>query len=245
MYIYICDDSKSDRLRLLHHLKVYLEDMQLSESYEVMEFSDGNSLVSAWMEAEEKPLLIFLDIYMGEPNGIDTAGKLREKGAECSIIFTTSSNEFAAESYRVHALYYLCKPYDHKEFESAMEVCKAMLQNAAKKYQIQIRGERIEIPIRLIKFFETGNHVVLLHTDFKDYSFVSSMSKVRDFFDRNENFLPVGSSYLVNIRYIKERRKDCLIMQGGQMISIPVREQKRINRELEQLSVQLGILDDK
>lgn len=245
MYIYICDDSRSDRMRIRHHLEVYLTDLRMFENFEIVEFSDGKSLIDAWLDAEEKPVLIFLDIYMEELSGIETAELLREHGAECSIIFTTSSNEFAAESYRVHALYYLCKPYVHEEFAAAMECCKSLLQNAVKTYTISVRGEKIEIPIHLIEFFETGNHVVLLHTAAREYSFVSSMSKVREAFERNESFLSVGSSYLVNVRYIKERSRDCLIMQGGQMVSIPVREQKRIRQRLEQLSEQLGSIDDK
>ncbi|MCR5624451.1 MAG: LytTR family DNA-binding domain-containing protein [Lachnospiraceae bacterium] len=233
MTIFIGDDSKSDRLRLIHHLKKYLKDLELLDYYDIVEFSNGSSLIDAWKAAKEKPLLVFLDIYMGDPNGIATAEKLRELGAQCNIIFTTSSNEFATESYRVRALYYLCKPYDHNQFESAMIYCKSNLQNAANNYTISVRGENIDIPINNIIYFETGNHVVLLHTTMSSYSFVSSMSKVRNFFDKNAFFLAVGSSYLVNVKYIKKRAKDSLVMLNDQVIPIPVRIQKDVKKHLD------------
>ena len=55
--------------------------------------------------------LIILDIFMKEITGMDTARKIRESDQTVRIVFSTSSNDFASESYEVNACYYLKKPY--------------------------------------------------------------------------------------------------------------------------------------
>lgn len=55
--------------------------------------------------------IIVLDIFMGSSLGTDFAKELRERyGNSFSLIFLSSSNEFASESYDVQAAYYLLKP---------------------------------------------------------------------------------------------------------------------------------------
>ena len=51
--------------------------------------------------------LLFLDIYMKELNGMETARRLRELECKVPIVFMTSSRDFAVESYEVHASGYL------------------------------------------------------------------------------------------------------------------------------------------
>ena len=42
----------------------------------------------------------FLDIYMGDLNGMDTARKLRDLGVKAPIVFLTASPDFALEVMR-------------------------------------------------------------------------------------------------------------------------------------------------
>lgn len=59
--------------------------------------------------------LLFLDTYMKELNGMETARRIR--GLECKvpIVFLTSSRDFAVESYEVHASGYLLKPFEKEK----------------------------------------------------------------------------------------------------------------------------------
>ena len=43
--------------------------------------------------------LLFLDIYMKELNGMETARRIRELECKVPIVFLTSSRDFAVESY--------------------------------------------------------------------------------------------------------------------------------------------------
>ena len=50
---------------------------------------------------------VFLDIYLKDWLGIDIARKIRETDREVYLVFCTSSNGFASESYEVNARDYL------------------------------------------------------------------------------------------------------------------------------------------
>ena len=58
--------------------------------------------------------ILLMDIYMPEKMGIQAAQEIREMGSGCSIIFLTSSKEYALEAYRVDAVQYLLKPISEK-----------------------------------------------------------------------------------------------------------------------------------
>ena len=65
--------------------------------------------------------IVFLDIYMNGITGIETAKKLRETDNQSKIIFITTSNEFASESYEVKAYDYLIKPFSKERILKTME----------------------------------------------------------------------------------------------------------------------------
>ena len=47
--------------------------------------------------------IIFLDIYMTGITGMEVARKIREQDTHCQLIFTTTTGEFAVDSYEVGA----------------------------------------------------------------------------------------------------------------------------------------------
>ena len=62
MLIYICDDSKSDCLRLMHHLSAY--ENEIGADFSTVAFSSGDEMFSYLKKHREIPDLFFLDIYM-------------------------------------------------------------------------------------------------------------------------------------------------------------------------------------
>ena len=227
MLIYLCDDSEFEILKLKHYLDGYAKKRKLD--FELSAFSSGEALLDAFRQAEKKPELIFLDIYMTGLTGVDAARQLRDMRYQGGIIFTTSSMEHAMDSYEVHALYYLQKPYDLSHFEHAMARCGALLQNARPHFSFTRRKQEIAVPFEDILFFETGqSHTIVLHTVSTTYSFPGTLSNIMNFFEGADQFLPVGRSFLVNLNYVSEQNEDDLIMTDGSVIQVPFRKRKDI-----------------
>lgn len=82
-----------------------------SNAIEVLEYLNKN----------EAPELIFLDIQMPELSGMSLSKLLPPN---VKVIFTTAFDHFAIESYKVNALDYLLKPFDYAEFFAAANKAK-------------------------------------------------------------------------------------------------------------------------
>ena len=141
MLIYLCEDSESDALRLKHHLNTYATKHHCN--MEILLFSSGEEMIQYYKEEKRYPALLFLDIYMNNKDGVETARILRSLGYAGGIIFTTSSTEHAMASYEVNALYYLQKPYSHADFLNAMSRCDTLLEESNEVFTFSVRREGI------------------------------------------------------------------------------------------------------
>ena len=106
MNIAIVDDSESDR-QLLQELLIRYFDIS-GISITIYPFQSGELFLAGLSHHSFD--LVFLDIFMDEITGMDAAHKLLEAGCDCTIIFLTSSREYALEGYEVGAFRYLLKP---------------------------------------------------------------------------------------------------------------------------------------
>ena len=84
MLIYLCEDSESDALRLKHHLNTYATKHHCN--MEILLFSSGEEMIQYYKEEKRYPALLFLDIYMNNQDGVETArirSEERRVGKEC------------------------------------------------------------------------------------------------------------------------------------------------------------------
>lgn len=58
-----------------------------------------------------KPDLVFLDICLGDSDGITLARELVTAGSGSLIVFTTAYNRYAVEAFELHAADYILKPF--------------------------------------------------------------------------------------------------------------------------------------
>lgn len=122
-------------------------------------FPSGESFLDAWDEHSYD--LILLDIYMEEMLGVDVARKVRETDQDVRIVFCTTSNEFASESYEVGANYYLQKPVSSTSFQRMLKMIR--LDDYEENRFITLPdGQRIVL--RNITYTEYYNHSIIIHS---------------------------------------------------------------------------------
>ena len=103
MNILICDDVRTevDRLKkLLLDSDMDVHIAAFESGYDVLEYVHTGAVVD----------LCFFDIVMPELSGVELAAQLRADGFTGQVVFLTTSNDYAAESYQVNAFSYLLKP---------------------------------------------------------------------------------------------------------------------------------------
>lgn len=105
MRLLVCDDDCYD----LNKTMSLLMDCVYTDGCSIRGFHEPCALVNYFEDGNEADVL-FLDIVMPEMNGITLAKKIRAMGYDSFIIFLSSLNDYAAQSYEVKAFSYLLKP---------------------------------------------------------------------------------------------------------------------------------------
>lgn len=79
------------------------------------------------MIAAHQPQLVFLDIQIPEPNGLDVA---RLIGARCHVVFVTAYDEYAIDAFEKGAADYLLKPISAARLAVTVERMKKRLMHS-------------------------------------------------------------------------------------------------------------------
>lgn len=93
--------------------------------------------------------LVIMDIYMDTMTGMDAARKLREADDPAALIFITSSDSYAVESYDVRASYYLLKPFDPEKLQKILS--SLQIRQSQNSRYIELVSDRtpVRVPIRV------------------------------------------------------------------------------------------------
>ena len=109
MNIAVVDDLAVGRETLVNYLNEYFSERNMNVTSFVTQFENN------------KYNIIFFDIYMPGMSGIEAANTVRKTDSSVEIIFLSTSNNFACESYSVNAFCYLVKPITKNAVESLMQ----------------------------------------------------------------------------------------------------------------------------
>ena len=123
----VCDDEPLMVRALAAHIENYMKEKQMT-AYSVTCFSHGQPL----LEADDGFDVIFLDICMEQPDGMETARQLRRRGDRSLLIFVTVLEECVFDAFQVEAYDFLLKPLDSTRFQQTMDRALKRLDQRAK-----------------------------------------------------------------------------------------------------------------
>jgi len=103
MNIAIVDDRRED-IETLHKLLVSCLQKVGNRNYSIDKYIETKKFIENVEKLKYD--LIILDIYIDDTNGVELANIIRSKDKSVKLVFYTTSNEFAAESYDVGAAWY-------------------------------------------------------------------------------------------------------------------------------------------
>lgn len=121
MHIALCDDCREDARQLAEMMERYA--VLRRTPLQVTLFSQAEDLLEA--ARQENFQCCFLDIMMPGMNGMDLAGEIRRGDQDVKIVFLSSFNDFAHQSYRVKAWDYLLKPAQEAEIFDLLDRLRA------------------------------------------------------------------------------------------------------------------------
>lgn len=231
MRIALVDDSQA----ALSSLRMMLEDRlgflaspALDQAgNEILAFSDGESFLKQYAAGSYD--LICLDIYMQGLTGIEVAARVRETDTAVSIVFITTSNDFASESYAVHAAYYLLKPYTAHDVDRMLE---AVAPSVISSSRVLSLSDGTRIPVDGILYAENQGHYATLHLrGDRQHRLRMNHSDLEKLLVPYGCFCSCYKGILVNFQYVDGFTKDQIILKGGSCIPVSRRRYAAIKQE--------------
>lgn len=226
MRIAILDDAITDCSTLYDYLSKYCMEEHLPA--EIRTFQDGNEFMKVF---QKEPFnLVFLDIYMNEPNGIEVAVKIRETGIPCLIVFSTSSQTHAVKGFRVRAFDYLVKPYTYKTFSETMALCTRELEEHTK--YIEVKEGRIftKIFIEDIYHVDYHNHYIQIHTDRCTIRSYMPFPKFQELVKDYPQFLYCYRNCLINMKKVKSVEDTAFVLKNGSRVPISKKLKQQVRQ---------------
>lgn len=215
IYIAVCEDDKEQQKKIDSFIKKYAEvnccDFSIS-------FFDREE--DFWEQYEvEKFNIVFLDIYLEATNGIEIAKRLRSIGAECAIVFITSSRNHAVEGFELKAQHYLIKPVIKEQIFEALNRCEKIIANDMK--HISLPNGKLENNIRLkdIIYIEVFDKISIVHTVTENFKTYLSLSQLEQQLGGSP-FLRCHRCSIINMNYVIDYSTDDFIMKNGDAVSI-------------------------
>lgn len=214
MNIAICDDEFDD----LQQIKNYIQ--QYDSSFSISCYDSSTELLQGLEDRDFD--VIFLDIEMQEPNGYDTAKRIKEQNQSQLIVFTTNSLDYAIRGYGI-AFRYLPKPISYDLFSATMGQLEQMI--VPQKVEIPASDQAIVTNINQIIYFESYGHRIVFHLT--NGRTIESRSTIKTMLDtiNISSIVQIHKSYCVNLNFVSSTTSTNIQLKDG--TSLPIGRGKR------------------
>ena len=211
MRFILCDDDREMLEVLKAHTQQWLSEHRLEA--ELLTFSSSTDLLEQYAPRQDD--IAVLDIIMPGMNGLEVAKRLRTSNSDFSLIFLTSSKDFALPAYEVHPYGYLLKPADYEGFSQLLD---SLYQKLCQFIVLKSGNDMCSILIEEIEWVEAVNRQVV-------FNLVGGKRlEVRDTFNNIQNklllypgFFKPHRSYIVNFKHVEHFNTKEIFMRGSKL----------------------------
>ena len=225
--IAVCDDEPVMRKELSDYFSKYMAERQ-DAAYQVSGFESGKQLLESGQEFD----LIFLDIRMKQPDGMETARRLRRSGSRSLLVFVTVLEEYVFEAFEVEACGYLIKPLDEGRFMRTMDRAFRSIMLKPKERLLVRRGNQSQVVLLSETVYcEVQGRKIYIH---------KNNGEVIDYYDRMENlkcrvdgrFFQCHRSYLVNLDCVRGCEAGQVLLPQGERIPVSRLRERELTQAL-------------
>jgi len=223
LLIAVCEDTEPDLLVL----KTLIENSGVNYTLDI--FKNGESFIAAFEKGKYD--LIFLDVFMEELSGVDTAEKIRELDANVVIVFTTTSEDFTREGYRFNAYKYMIKPILKEDVEESIDLAVVKRdRDLEASLEIISDGRAVSIPFNDIEYVESrDSRSRIVTSDGQEYPTIVSLDSLETLLSP-PRFLRSHRAFIVNLDHVDDIDDD-FIMDNGDIAYIRVKDHRRIKNQ--------------
>ncbi|MDD2414346.1 MAG: LytTR family DNA-binding domain-containing protein [Eubacteriaceae bacterium] len=215
MKIAVCDDNASDLLALKTKIK---QAAPADALVKIAAFSCADALLTAVRDSGFFDCY-FLDILLKDDNGIELGKTVRRLNPDASIIYITSSPEFALEAFGVQAMDYLIKPVEEEKLAADLKRVMRIAARSGEVFALKVPGGVTRVAVDQISYAENVDRCVnlILKDSRRVVGSTSRFSFEKMIADLlvNTQFIQIHKSYAVNMAAIQTIEGEKVIMDDG------------------------------
>ena len=229
MNIAVIDDFAECRKEIRTHLHTFMDQNYAGTVFTIEEFENAEAFIQHFTPGAFD--LILIDYYMSGMTGLDAAEKIRETDSTVSLIFITTSREYAVESYQVQASGYLLKPFRYEDFERTLQL--ARFRKLIDRECLVLQGEKILL--KDIVFCDVqGHYAQIPMADGTVLRFRMAFARFAELLLPYAWFLSCYRGCLVNLRRVERLNDMDFLMDTGETVAFRKKDRAEIEKRYAQ-----------
>ncbi len=227
MNIAIVEDNNADADMLISLLSWYEERHVLGLRF--TRFSSGEAFLASCEDYQ----LIFMDIYLGQADGIETAGRILEQKGDSLIVFLTTSREDIWRAVKLHACFdYIEKSaLDRARIEELFDAVKRKLRVQTKSLDFYNGKQKVSLPISKIRYLVSHDkYTYITLEDGQELRCRTTFSSLRSMLEHEPRFLLCNRGIMLNMDFISQAGRETFVMTDGKAFPIRKRSHADIMR---------------
>lgn len=222
MKLAICDDEMQNQ-------ELVEEVIRTSETrpVKIHKFSDAQVLLNEVRKNGGFDVYI-LDVVMPGMNGIELGKQLRAEGFDGKIIYLTSSQEYAVESYRVKAYDYLLKPVEPQALCQTLDEVWDQLQPREEKYiSVKTKDGSIRLCMDDVMYVQLSKRAAVYYlTGGRQYQSMTLRvpfpEAVKELLE-DRRFVLCGQGLLANLQHLTMVETEALVFRDTERVYLGVK----------------------
>lgn len=223
MNIVICDDESIYAEQVKKHIALYFNERNKPHSFSV--FTSGEDALSYNEDVD----MAFLDIEIGSVNGIDIAKRYLSNNRNAIIFFITAYDKYLDDAMNLNIHRFLDKPLNADRLYKGLDSAMQLIDNTVISFYLSDNGKTKSISAGEIIFVEIVSKTTRVYTEKKVYTSTENMKFWKNKLI-NSSFYAVHSSYIVNLKYATNYKRNEITLFDKYPIPIAYRTQSTFRR---------------
>ncbi len=223
MYIIICEDERNFAEELQQELGRVLQQKEVE--YRICHCESGAAFRRE-MEKEEAVDLLFMDLHLGDADGVELVKEQAKSSIKIPTVFLSSLEERVAEGYDVNAFHFLFKRNYKEKLPALLERFLSEIYER-KAIVIQDRDTVVRLQFAEIYYVESDNRNTAIHTAVSSYQ---EKSSIQNFAKQlpEELFIEAYHSLYLNIDHIRKVNPDTVLLDNDKELPVSRRKRKAL-----------------
>ena len=164
--------------------------------------------------------LIFLDIEMSGPNGVEIGRHIRNvmKNNITQIVYITAFDGYEQALFKVRPMDFLKKPFTDIDVINTVETYIELYDSAGKLFEFTSQRKKRKVPFNQILYFKSNDKVVDVITIAENAYFYGKLNSIVK--QLPCQFQVIHKSYIINKMYVKKYNYTNVVMTNDDVLTI-------------------------